>query len=238
MNLHGSLTKLKKSGAQAYVVLSQRFNENILIRETFLAMARDQEQQAASLHSLPRAFWNLLKENGQEPLKSIQQFLAVKAVEIPEDGPLQQCFSLILDYEEPAILRIDAPLIRSLRNQGTDRSLDFYITVKSHLARLDRMIKAFSCDPILLRRTGTLMEDFERGVQLPDLPIEYSRSSRKRLSHTSVPSHGNARKIRPASPRPKKSIQRHSLGKRPKSVSDRAKSLVKKIELPRRRARR
>jgi hypothetical protein len=192
MNLHGSLTKLKKSGAQAYVFLSQHFNENSLIRETFLAMARDQEQQAASLHSLPRAFWNQLKENGKEPLKSIQQFLAVKAVEIPEDASLQRCLFLILDYEQPAILRVDAPLIRFLRNQGTDRSLDFYVSVKSHVARLDRMISAFSGDPVLLQRSAALMQNFEKEVQLPDVPIEYSRSSGR---HRLVP-----RRMRSAHP--------------------------------------
>jgi hypothetical protein len=227
MNLHGSLTKLKKSGAQAYVFLSQHFNENSLIRETFLAMARDQEQQAASLHSLPRAFWNQLKENGKEPLKSIQQFLAVKAVEIPEDASLQRCLFLILDYEQPAILRVDAPLIRFLRNQGTDRSLDFYVSVKSHVARLDRMISAFSGDPVLLQE-----------VQLPDVPIEYSRSSGRGSAHVGAPVRQTAGKIRTASTRPKKNAQRPPRGKHSKRVSDLAKSMVKKMDLPRRRARR
>jgi hypothetical protein len=238
MNLHGSLTKLKKSGAQAYVFLSQHFNENSLIRETFLAMARDQEQQAASLHSLPRAFWNQLKENGKEPLKSIQQFLAVKAVEIPEDASLQRCLFLILDYEQPAILRVDAPLIRFLRNQGTDRSLDFYVSVKSHVARLDRMISAFSGDPVLLQRSAALMQNFEKEVQLPDVPIEYSRSSGRGSAHVGAPVRQTAGKIRTASTRPKKNAQRPPRGKHSKRVSDLAKSMVKKMDLPRRRARR
>jgi|WetSurMetagenome_2_1015567.scaffolds.fasta_scaffold15976_4 hypothetical protein len=238
MNLHGSLAKLKKSGARAYVFLSQRFSENLLIQETFLAMARDQDQQAASLHALPRAFWNQLKEDGQEPLKSIQQYLTIKAFEIPEDVSIRQCFSLIMDYEQPAILRVDAPLIRCLRSQGTDRSLDFYITVKSHVARFDRMIRAFSGDPILLQRSAALMQDFEREVQLPDVPVEYSRPSKRSPSRVGASARENAEKIRASSLRAKRSAQRHAAGKHSKSVPDRAKSMVKKIDMPRRRARR
>jgi len=238
MNLHDSLAKLKKSGAQAYVFLSQRFSENMLIRETFLAMAHDQEQQAASLHSLPRAFWNQIRENGPEPRESIQHFLAVKAVEMPEDASLQKCLSLILDHEQPAILRVDAPLIRFLRNQGTDRSLDFYVSVKSHVARLDRMIRAFSGDPVLLQRSAALMQNFEKEVQLPDVPIEFSRPSRRRSVPTGAAVHESVGKFRTASSGAKKKAQPHPLGKRAKRVSGRTKSLVKNVNLPRRRARR
>jgi hypothetical protein len=238
MNLHDSLAKLKKSGAQSYVFLSQRFSENVLVRETFLAMARDQEQQAASLHSLPRAFWNQIRENGPEPLKSIQQFFAVKAVEMPEDASLQKSLSLILDHEQPAILQVDAPLIRFLRKQGTDRSLDFYVSVKSHVAGLDRMIRAFSGDPVLLQRSAALMQDFEKEVQLPDIPIEFSRPSRKHPARASAAAHEITGKIRTGSSGTKKKAQPHPLGKRSKGVAGRTKPLVKNVDLPRRRARR
>lgn len=236
MNLHGSISKLQNSGARLYVEVAQCFKENNLIRDIWLEMAHDKEQQVASLRSLPRSFWIELKKQEDGLLEATQSCLQFAERSKDEERSLKKCFTETLEFEEPIILKVYAPLIRQLRTEWTDHALDFYIMIKAHVARLLRVVQSFSGDPILVQRASTLLQNFEKEVQAPEVPpvpVVLS-TSRKAASRK----HGQD-----AHRAPTRKAQAHaagrslSLGKRTKSVTPRAKPFVKNIELRRRRAR-
>jgi hypothetical protein len=222
-----TLAKLQKSGAEFYLKIADRFRENSLIRETWIELAQDLEQQVASLRDLPASFWK-----GHEiQVKALQDAIAQCPPPRPggngtEPGSLHGCFTCTLDFEEPLILRAYVPLIRALRADCTNQALDFYIMVKAHVARLNRVILPFSGDPSLTQRTLNLLQAFEREVQgPPPLPARKPAAAAKAVRRTR---------------HPHKSAQLRS-GKAAKSLRRTkgiAKPLVQKIKLPRRRARR
>ncbi len=233
MSLLGALAKLQKRGSELYLQASQFFSENNLIRETWIEMSRDMEQQTASLKGLPGSFWSRSKLD-ETTLDAALELCSAPQVHKPwENEALRHCFSRTLDFEEPLILRTYVPLIRVLRTEWTDHALDFYIIVKAHVARLTRIVEPFSGDPVLTQRATHLMETFEREVQVPAMAaLLHTRAQAKAAAHPKVQpkekqahAHQASSSMRPLSGRAK------TLAKRPKT-------LVKKIELPRRRARR
>jgi len=230
MNLHGSITKLQSSGARLYVELAQYFKENNLIRDIWLEMARDKEQQVGSLKSLPRSFWSELRERADGLLAAVQSCLPLAECSKDEERSLHKCFTKTLNFEEPIILKVYAPLIRQLRTEWTDHALDFYIMVKAHVARLLRVVQSFSGDPVLVQRAATMLQYFEKEVQTPETPMvaDIRKVSKKTVSKKA---RRGARKTQAeAASRPL------PLGTRTKSITAHSKPLS--IELHRRRARR
>ena len=138
----------------------------------------------------------------------------------------------MLDIEEPMILKVYAPLIRRLRAEWTERALDFYVMVKAHIARLARVVQAYSGDPALSQRCAILFHDFEKEVQEPAaIEIIPKKSARKRAIA--------ARQVRKtvATRSPKVAVaKRHTRAL--DKLAKRAKPLVKKIEIAKRRVRR
>ncbi len=230
MSLPGALAKLQKKGTDTYLQAAQFFSENNLIRETWIEMSRDLERQAASLKSLPAAFWTRLKADEATLNAALELWSAPQASQPWESKALTHCLTRMLEFEEPLILRTYVPLIRVLRTEWTDRALDFYIMVKAHVARLTRIIEPFSGDPALTQRAANLMQVFEREVQVPAAPSHPrpDRSmNRPKAPARDKPAHDQE------SGRPLR-----SLAGRGKGLGKRSKPLVKKIEIPRRQARR
>jgi hypothetical protein len=167
MNLHGSTTEIQNTLVQLYLKLEQRFNENALIRELWSGMAHDILQQMASLKSFPSSFWLQLSKDQDGKMDPEIQKAKLQINENTEDLPLKQCFETALRFEEPIILKIYVPIIRSLRKNWTITALDFYIMVKAHLARIIRVTESFSGDPITIQRSNLLQQSFEKEVQTP-----------------------------------------------------------------------
>ena len=232
MNLQGSIRDLQKRISQLYLDIGQRFSENSLIRELWESMGHDVSKQLHSLDVLPQSFWNQLKKHQAGLSESIGALKNLQINEIKDDGSLKGCFEQALSVEEPTILKIYVPIIRSLRENWTDQALDFYIMVKAHLARIVSVTKAFSGDPILIRRSNILLENFERGVQEP-VPVTGVLPASKRLAGKTAASKNKPEK-RPLS------LQKRALPmiQHRKIHPARSKPLIRKVSLPQRRARR
>lgn len=177
MTLLGSITKLQSQGVQLYTDVAQVFSGNSLIRETWLSMARDLEQQVDSLQSLPHSFWSQLRDEEAGLRESIQSCWTPQPVESNPDRTLRHFLVLSLDIEEPLILRVYVPLIRQLRAGWSGQELDLYIRVKAHVSRLLQVIRSYSGDPVSIQRAMSLFEAFERQVQVHNEPSVY-RSQR------------------------------------------------------------
>jgi len=236
MNLNGSTTEIQNTLVQLYLKLEQRFSENALIRELWSGMAHDISQQMASLKSFPSSFWIQLNKDHAGKLDQDIQNSRLQIAEKPEDLALKQCFELALRLEEPTILKIYVPIIRSLRKNWINTALDFYIMVKAHLARITRVMESFSGDPITIQRSALLQQSFEKEVQAPQeiiksKPVE--KDSKKKILQ---PVRKPAAKSKKAAKKPPKMAG--PLAKHANKHHSRTKALVKKVELPRRRAHR
>lgn len=232
MNLNASITELQNLGVRKYLNISQCFRENNVIRELWSAMAHDVSQQIVSLHALPSSFWHRLKKDQDGLLGAISSISPSENVEKTQDQSLRTFFQLALDYEEPTILKVYVPLIRNLRSNWTDQALDFYIMVKSHLARISRVTQAFSGDPLIIQRSSLLLQNFEKEVQVPQVLHKTSHPEKKVQAGRPA----RAKKIKEK--RQAILTRLHPLAKRAKVLSSRAKPMVDKISLHRRRARR
>jgi hypothetical protein len=193
-------------------------------------MAQDVLQQIGSLKRFPSSFWVQKKKNPEELHEAVHQAHRHQTIDKSEVLSLKFCFSLSLDFEEPTILKVYVPIIRNLRKDWTNASLDFYILVKSHLARIVRATESFAGDPILIQRANLLLQGFEKEVQEPEITIiipdkksVLARSEQKK-------------KLASKDKKPLK-VSR-PLTKHTKPSHSRAKPMAKKIEIPRRRARR
>lgn len=239
MSLKNAFAKVHKSGGQFYLKLAQYFEENQLIRETWAAMAQDLEQQQTSLEELSPRFWKVIKSDEEALLSALRECSAIHLLDNKEDIALHRCYSRCLDIEEPLILRTYVPLIRLLRTEWSDRALDFYIMVKSHMARISRIIQPFSVDPVLLQRVQNLQQRFEFEVQNPlirKVSLRESEGRRHKKAHRKLVAVVKPeRKLRSAASKAKPASR---LGEHVKSISKRAKPLVRKIEIAPRRARR
>ncbi len=231
MSLRASIEKLQNIGSRLYSELSHRFSENALVREAWSAMSLDLEQQAGSLQAVAATYWRQLKPQEDAQTSAVQSTFRVP--ESIENKSLLDAITLSLDLEEPIILRFYVPLIRLLRANEASRELDFYILVKAHVTRLQRIVHSFSGDPILSRRSDTLMETFEKEVQAPTVaPTAVRAASRATPMKSKRP--GEARKARAA----ERARQPRPRGKHSRIVPKRAKPMVKKIGIRRNRAHR
>jgi hypothetical protein len=227
IRLRGPLLKLQRARAKCYALLQQHFEGNLLISETWSVMARDLEAQAESLKKLPVSFWVALKKQEKELTRATELSLEVEPNGFA--GSLRECLTQTLDLEEPIILRIYAPLIRTLRSVWSDRSVDFYVMVKAHIARIERLVMSYSGDPALGQRCAVLFQTFEKEVQEP---AAIEAAPRKPVHRKAVSSKKSGR---PAAVR--RAVVA-TTAKPSRVLAKRAKPLVNKIEIPRRRARR
>jgi len=216
--------------SKLYAELGHRFSENTLVQETWLAMSHDLEQQSGALQSLTPAYWRQLKSQ-EDTLTSHSQG-SFKMPESIGNMPLLDAITLSLDLEEPIILKFYVPLIRLLRVNETNSALDFYILVKAHVTRLQRIVQSFSGDPILARRSVALMEAFEKEVQAPAPTISAIRTASHSIPIKSKRTE-KARKVHSG----ERARSKRSLSKHPRIVPKRAKPLVKKVGIRRSRAR-
>ena len=238
MNLQCTLSKFLKTGSIFYRKRADCFHQNQIVRDAWLRLANDMELQASSLKNLPPAFWNELETDRWDLIESVGSGFPVKADSRPcETVSLQESIGRSLSLEEPAVLRIYAPLIRRLRTAWTNRALDFYVIVKSHVAGLMRLVQTYCGDPALIQRATSLLENFEKEAQEPEFiektAVVGSKKSRKRGA--TAPAHKSSTKTvrkqaRRAPTRP--------LASRSRSVTKTAKPLVRKIRISSRRARR
>jgi hypothetical protein len=242
MSLQGFIRKLQNSCTRIYLDLAQSFMENSLIRETWVSMAEDKEEQARCLNALPSRYWSGHKEEAL--FEAVRACL--KPFQHPEsesDRSLQTTLSRVFDLEEPIILKVYAPLIRQLRTEWTDHALDFYIMIKAHVARLARITQSFSGDPALTQRFMTLLENFEKAVQAPDLQLLPGKTSAspklsvQRVSAVKLTRADGKQKLRLKGRKVKNAMRTHPLGNRAKAISKRSKPPLKKFSLTRRRAR-
>ncbi len=230
LRLRSPLSKLEKAIAKFYLQLQQRFEGNSLVSDSWAAMGSDLQAQAESLKKLPPSFWQSLKKQEKELVRATGLILPEEASK--PAGSLQACLVTTLDIEEPMILKVYAPLIRRLRAEWTERALDFYVMVKAHIARLARIVQAYSGDPALSQRCAVLFHDFEKEVQEPAaIEIARKKPARKKAIAT--------RHVREAAAarHPKIAVAKRRTRALDK-LAKRAKPLVKKIEIARRRARR
>jgi hypothetical protein len=243
MSLQGLIRKLQDSCARTYLRLASSFVENGLFRETLASLAQDKEEQAKCLKNLPSKYWSRYKKE-KALITAVKDCMAV--LQRPESEPdrsMQSILSRAFDFEEPIILKIYAPLIRDLRTEWKDHTLDFYILTKAHVVRLARIAQSFSGNPVIISRSMTLLESFEKAVQAPDLSLfrgnQQTRTNRTaqkskiikpmRAGKKHVP-HVRARST-------KRALKTHPLGDRTKTTSKPAKPPLKKLALARRRAR-
>ncbi len=237
MSLSSAIEKLQNSGARLYSELAQYFIENGLIREIWLEMAHAKEQQVASLKSLPPRFWVALKNRQEHLAESVQSCLRPGPCSSTQECTLHKCLERSLEFEGPILQKVYAPLIRQLRTEWTDHALDFYIMIKAHVARLVRVVESFSGDPVLIKNANTLLQDFERDVQTPEVPPVVASQKARRATTPVRPKTAVRRKAaKRVVPARTAVSSRRRLGKRTKVIPARAKPLVKNIEL-RRRAR-
>ncbi len=234
MNLHGSITELQHAVVQLYHKLEQRFVENKLISELWSAMAHDISQQVSSLHALPPSFWNHLKQDLDGLTAAIASISRVQINDQDSERSLKSCLELALCIEEPITLKAYVPIIRGLRENQANQSLDFYIMVKSHLARISRVTQAYSGDPLIIRRSSFLLQDFEKEVQKPQVPS--TRKVDNAVHHAASKSRGVKQEAKP--PRTATKRMANPLAKRSLNRPGRAKPLIDKVEIRRSRARR
>jgi hypothetical protein len=231
MNLHGSIKDLQNKIVQLYLALEHRFSENGLIRELWSAMANDVSQQIRSLNALPPSFWTQLVKDQNLPLIAAAESASHQSIENEEDQSLGDCFSKALCLEEPAILKVYAPLIRRLRENSTAPALDFYIVVKAHIARITRVTQSFSGDPVIIQRANSLLQVFEKEVQKPRIEVPLPEKRKVLAKHS-------AKRKEPAQKHRKTSAKARPLAKPAKILHRHPKPLVKKAAVARRRARR
>jgi hypothetical protein len=228
LRLRSPLSKLEKAIARFYLQLQQRFEGNSLVSESWAEMGGDLQAHAESLKKLPSWFWQSMKKQEKELVRATGTILPAEAIK-PATS-LQACLVQMLNIEEPMILQVYAPLIRRLRAEWTERALDFYVMVKAHIARIARVVQAYSGDPAMSQRCAILFQKFEKEVQEPAaVEMKQKKPVRNRAAAT-----GQIRK--PAAARPPKIVVARRRARALEKLAKRAKPLVKKIEIAGRRA--
>jgi hypothetical protein len=234
MNLQGALARFLKTGSIFYKKRADCFSQNQIVRDAWLRLAEDMDLQASSLKSLPPTFWKEIEKDQKDLMERVGSGFPIKG----DSGPcnavsLEESICRGLSLEEPVVLMIYAPLIRQLRTAWTNRALDFYVIVKSHVTGLMRLVQTYCGDPTLIQRATSLLGTFEKEAQEPEF-VEIPRVVRKSESRKRrAAAHGP--KGRAARNAPRKTRSR-PLAHRARPVTKAAKPLVRKIRISSRRA--
>jgi hypothetical protein len=185
MNLLGAIVEQQNSLFQFYRKLEERFEENSIVQALWRDMAGDVSMQIQSLKTLPPSFWNQFKQAPDDGFES-----AIKSVPSPPanvtDISLRDSFEISLQLSEHVVLKIYARAVRLLRRNSTTPALNFYILVKTYVARLLRTTESFAGDPLLIRRAHLLLAGLEKEVQEPVAEIKplMSKSSASKAQKT------------------------------------------------------
>jgi len=222
MNLSEAIVGHQNSLLQFYRNLEERFEENSIIRIFWGGMADDISQQIQCLKSLPPSLWNQFKnapDNGFET--------AVKSVPSPPaeyvNLSLRDCFEMSLHLSDTIVLKIYARIVKLLRNNSTAPALNFYILVKTYLARILRTIESVSGEPALIHRAQSLIRSLEKEVQepAPEIRVQAARSPSVKAQKTAAAGMANnkaaketvknppqiAKAAKTASVKPEKSVE-------------------------------
>jgi hypothetical protein len=221
--LRGTLSQLQRAVAKFYAHFQDRFEGNVLVRNMWASMRSELELQVENLKKLPGSFWLSLKQQERELANAAKISLPTVS-----QSSLRDCLAQMLDLEEPLILRVYAPLIHCLRIHWTEHALDFYILVKSHIARLSQSVQMFSGDPALSLRCAVLLQNFEKEVQESSAPeITAARFSKAK---SALKAKSSSKQVTPpkSEEKPARALE----------ISKRAKPLVRKIKISNRRAQR
>ncbi len=237
MNLQGSVSRFLKTGSIFYNKRADCFSQNQIVRDAWLRLAGDMDLQASSLKNLPPAFWKEIEADRHDLVETVGRGFPVRGDSRPcETVLLEEWIGQSLSLEEPVVLRIYAPLIHRLRRAWTNRALDFYVIVKSHVAGLMRLVQTYCGDPALIQRASSLLENFEKEAQEPEFPVKPALTKTKPRKHTAA---ARATKPKARTARmPSRKVPTRPLASRSRSVAKTAKPLVRKIRISSRRARR
>lgn len=226
-----SLSKLQRAAAKYYLQLQQRFAVNGLVSEMWGSMGQDLLAQAEGIKKLPSAFWLSLQKREAELSRAAESVCTRFSAE--NDGTLTACLSRTFDLEEPIILSIYAPLIRRLRTDWTEVALDLYVLLRARIVKLARLIETYAGDPALCQRCAVLLVNLDKEVQEPR-EVALSRKGK-----TSRKSAGPVKRpVKAVIERSKLDAAEKSPARQCDRIAKRAKPLVKKIGITRRRARR
>ena len=171
MNLLNAIVGHQNSLLRLYRKLEERFEENSIIQTLWRDMSEDVSLQIQNLKSLPPSFWNKFKNdpnNNFEPSIKESPSASVNVSDIS----LRDGFEISLQMAEPVVLKIYARVVRLLREHSTAPALDFYILIKTYVARLVRTTESFSGDPLLIQRARLLVAELEKEVQEPTQKIK------------------------------------------------------------------
>ena len=166
MNLLGAIVEHQNSLLRFYRKLEERFEENSIIRALWHDLADDVSLQIQSLKSLPSSLWNQFKNAPDDSFESAAKKAPSQTPNVAEIS-LRDGFEISLQLTEPVVLKIYARVVKLLRKNSTAPALNFYILVKSYVARLVRTTESFTGDPMLARRAQMLLQGLEKEVQEP-----------------------------------------------------------------------
>ena len=239
MNLQGSIADLQKAANQLYLKLHQRFKDNALIREIWSDMSQDLIKQRDCLKEMPISFWKQLNKEHNELLQAVVPYARLQVADNVKDTPLKTCIENSLQFEEPTILKVYIPIIRSLRNTHSKSALDFHIMVKAHLSRIIGLTSAFSGDPVIIQRANLMLQTFEREVQEPQVdmspPLKKARLRKVRAISEAKPEETAKPKSAAKKPaKPKKAAKAKTAAKKPAKPKKavKAKTAAKKPAKP------
>ena len=232
------ILKLQKNRISFYLIAAERFKSNHLIHDKYVGLARNLETHTAALEMLQTSWKRLQESQAKTVLEALNSALSAIPGRVPEETPLRQYLAWTLDLEEPAIMGIYAPIFRLLKANWTDRSMDVYVMVRSHLARLQQLIEPYCGDPTLSRRCGLLAQNLEHELQrslAADRQSAGEVRSKARLAakdpdcreHVAGRHHKARKPLKPA----------RMAANRAERLAKRTKPLVRNIKMARRRAR-
>ena len=236
MNLSGPIAEHQNSLQRMYQKLADRFEENSIIQALWRDMSEDVSLQIQGLRALPSSFWNQLKKSPDIHLEAAVREYRPAAASM-ETVSLRESFELVLQSAEPVLLKIYARIVRLLRGTPvTHQSLDFYILVKAHVARIVRGIESFAGDPVLIRRAQLLLYELEKEVQKPEPEVKVAVTATEARKASVAAAKPTSTKATPKTlKKPAKTVQlkvSSPKSKSTKATPKRPKAHSKKVSTP------
>ncbi|MFH1574168.1 MAG: hypothetical protein ABIG68_09300 [Acidobacteriota bacterium] len=236
------MIKLEKNQVKFYLKASEQFKTNPLICQKWSMLAAGLKPGGDSFRSLPKSLWNLLAEDAGSMLEAVATAGALLKDGLGPEPTLRQYLKRILEIEEPLVLSVYAPIVRTLRSNWTDRAMDFYVMTRSHITTVTRLIEPFCGEPEMMQRSSLLVHRFEEEIQRTRIQERAKAERQARIARKTARRKTKRAPSATAMRRPK--AQRKARPKQGRAISRRAagvakrKPLVRNIKLARRRARR